>query len=407
MEDTRLFQEILGLKNPWFVSSVKRNFEEKELILSVSYPPVKTAPCPKCGEESPIYDYPKERRWRHLDTMQFMTFIEAKVPRVKCKEHKILTIIVPWSEAKSRFTGLFEKLAIDTLLACKNNTTACDLLRISWDEAHQIKEKAVKRGLERRDTENIKYLGIDEKSFLKGHDYATVLVDIEKSRVLDVERERTEQAAQAVINKSIKEEQKKSIKAVCADMWQGFIGAVKKELPESLLVHDMFHISKYLNEAVNKIRVQENKELSRVDDTSLKNSKWIWLKKKENRTEKEKNLFDTLVERNFEVGKAYAMKEQFKGIYSLKTIEEAENYFAEWYKLVIGSGMKPMIKVADMLKDKLQGVLNYIEYNITNGTSEGLNSLIQGLKAAARGYRNFENFRISILFYLGKLSLYP
>jgi transposase len=115
-------------------------------------------------------------------------------------------------------------------------------LRLSWDEAELIKKKAVKRGLEKRNTENIEYLGIDEKSFLKGHDYATVLVDIEGRRVLDVERGRTEEAAKSVINKSIKEEQKKSIKAVCADMWQGFINAIAKELPDSTVVHDVFHI---------------------------------------------------------------------------------------------------------------------------------------------------------------------
>jgi transposase len=407
MEDTQLFQEILGLKSPWIVSKINRNFEEKELILTVSYPQIKVANCPQCEGECQIYDYPNTRRWRHLDTMQFKTFIEAQVPRIKCKEHGVVTIKVPWSEAKSRFTELFEKLAIDTLLACKNNTSACELLRLSWDEAELIKKKAVKRGLEKRNTENIEYLGIDEKSFLKGHDYATVLVDIEGRRVLDVERGRTEEAAKSVINKSIKEEQKKSIKAVCADMWQGFINAIAKELPDSTVVHDVFHISKYLNEAVNKVRVQEDKELSKEKNNSLKKSKWVWLKREEKLTEKERTLFGTLLKGNFRVGKAYVIKEQFKGIYSSQTIEQGKKYFSDWYELVIGSGIKPMIRVANMLRNRLEGVLNYIKNSITNGSSEGINSLIQGLKAIARGYRNFDNFRISILFHLGKLSLYP
>jgi transposase len=292
-------------------------------------------------------------------------------------------------------------------LACKNNTSACELLRLSWDEAELIKKKAVKRGLEKRNTENIEYLGIDEKSFLKGHDYATVLVDIEGRRVLDVERGRTEEAAKSVINKSIKEEQKKSIKAVCADMWQGFINAIAKELPDSTVVHDVFHISKYLNEAVNKVRVQEDKELSKEKNNSLKKSKWVWLKREEKLTEKERTLFGTLLKGNFRVGKAYVIKEQFKGIYSSQTIEQGKKYFSDWYELVIGSGIKSMIRVANMLRNRLEGVLNYIKNSITNGSSEGINSLIQGLKAIARGYRNFDNFRISILFHLGKLSLYP
>jgi transposase len=118
-------------------------------------------------------------------------------------------------------------------------------------------------------------------------------------------------------------------------------------------------------------------------------------------------LFGTLLKGNFRVGKAYVIKEQFKGIYSSQTIEQGKKYFSDWYELVIGSGIKSMIRVANMLRNRLEGVLNYIKNSITNGSSEGINSLIQGLKTIARGYRNFDNFRISILFHLGKLSLYP
>jgi transposase len=75
--------------------------------------------------------------------------------------------------------------------------------------------------------------------------------------------------------------------------------------------------------------------------------------------------------------------------------------------MAIKSDLKPIMKVAEMLKSKLAGILNYLKHRITNASAEGMNSLIQGLKTTARGYRNFENYRISILFHFGKLSLYP
>jgi transposase len=70
--------------------------------------------CPTCGREAPGYDA-RERRWRHLDTCQYRTMVIAEVPRVRCPEHGVLQVAVPWAEAGSRFTALFEALVIDWL----------------------------------------------------------------------------------------------------------------------------------------------------------------------------------------------------------------------------------------------------------------------------------------------------
>ena len=189
-------------------------------------------------------------------------------------------------------------------------------------------------------------------------------------------------------------------------MWKPFMNAVEEELPEALIVHDLFHISKYLNDAVNKVRTNEHKELIQAQINSLARTKWIWIKNPINWTEKEKDLFEILKEGNFKVARAWGIKEQIKGLRLLRTIEEGKEYFGKWHKIAIESGLKPIVKVAEMLSNHIKGILNYIKHKITNASSEGMNSLIQGLKSAARGYRNFENFRIAILFHYGKLSLY-
>ncbi|MDR7486222.1 MAG: transposase family protein, partial [Armatimonadota bacterium] len=78
--------------------------------------------------------------------LQFITWIEAEVPRVECPRHGVRQIQAPWAEAGSQFTALFERLAIDLLRECSVEGAAA-ILRISWDEAWGIKQRAVRRGL--------------------------------------------------------------------------------------------------------------------------------------------------------------------------------------------------------------------------------------------------------------------
>jgi transposase len=130
-------------------------------------------------------------------------------------------------------------------------------------------DRAVKRGLERRGATPIKHIGIDEKSFGKGQDYITVLTDLDGSRVLDVVPERAQAAAEAVLQ-TLSAEQWQTVRAVAADMLPAYTNAVARETPNTELVHDQFHVSKYLTEAVDQVRRAENKDLQAQDDDRLK-----------------------------------------------------------------------------------------------------------------------------------------
>ena len=104
----------------------------------------KTWPCPECGKDCGLHDHDEERTWRHLDSCQFQTFLHARIPRVRWDDHGVKQARVPWAEPKSRFTLLFEHLAID-VLQHTDVLGAAKILRISWDEAHGIMERAVAR----------------------------------------------------------------------------------------------------------------------------------------------------------------------------------------------------------------------------------------------------------------------
>ena len=236
---------------------------EKQVEIELGWQWGSAAKCPECGRACSIHDCAPERTWRHLDTMQFTTLLRARTPRAQCPEHGVKTMPVPWAAPQGRFTLLFERFAVDVLLASGSVSQGCALMGIGWETAQAIMRRAVERGLERRQLEGLQHLGMDEKSFKRGQSYLTLLTDLDQSRVLDVVEERTV-AASDQLWETLRPEQKQTVKAVAVDMWEPFIQTIAKQVPDADIVHDKFHVSKYLNEAVDKVRRQEHKELMAI-----------------------------------------------------------------------------------------------------------------------------------------------
>jgi len=406
MQDRELYRQLMGLREPWAVTEVKIDFEGLRVDVWVEWPAEQQGVCPECGKACRIYDHREERQWRHLDTMQFQTILHCRIPRVSCPEHGAKSIDFPWAEKNSRFTALFERLSIDVLLGCQNQSKAKELLKLSWDEVHLIQEKAVERGLGRRVGGELKHLGVDEKSFLKGHQYATVLSDLDHPRVLDVARDRKEESLEELLNK-LAEPQRDNIKAVAMDMWEPFLNAVEKRLPQADIVHDKFHIAKYLGEAVDKVRKAENRNLVNQNEDTLKGTKYLWLTNPNNWSEQQQASFNELKDKGLKVGRAWSIKEMFSELWKYRYEKAARKFFKRWFCWATHARLKPMAEVAKKLKRHLDNILTYLEHRITNAVAEGLNSKIQQLKSAARGFRKFENYRIAILFFCGKLDMYP
>jgi transposase len=402
---TKHYSLLLGLDAAWEVSEVALCLEEQRVDILVSHvggPVI----CPECQAACAIADHAPERTWRHLDTMRFETRLRARVPRADCKTCGVKTTAVPWAGKHSRFTLLFEAFAIEVAQACGNVKNAAALIGLDWDSVHRIMERAVERGLERRELESLEYVGIDEKSFRRGHSYVALLVDLTGSRVLEVVEDRTEQAANDLW-KVLSEEQKEQIEAVATDMWPAFTNSVETNAEGADIVHDRFHISKYLNEAVDQVRRQEHKALKQAGDDRLTGSKQLWLFNPENLSEDRWIEFETLKDQELKTSRAWAIKEQFRWFWEYRYAGNAHKFFRRWYGWATRSRLKPIIKVAKMLKRHLDNVLTYFRHRITNAMSEGFNSRIQSIKSQARGFRAFENFRTRILFYCGKLNMMP
>lgn len=408
MDDRQLYAKILGLKAPWTVLEVEVN--EKDSIVHVRLERPRGSgdlPCPKCGRVCPVYDH-REREWRHLDTMQFETRLHARVPRVECPDHGVVQVSVPWAAPGSRFALLFESLAIDWL-GETSVTAVSRQLGLSWSASWTIMRQAVERGLGRRQIVDLREVGVDEKSFQRRHDYVTVVNDLIGSRVLYVADDRKRESLEAFWAMGLTDAQRAGIEAIAMDMWDPYVQATMARIPNAVekIVFDRFHIAKHLNDAVDRVRRTEARELKAAGDDRLVGTKYAWLRHPDNFKEEAWREFAPLRQSNLKVARAWALKETAAKLWDYRYVGAARTFFRRWYFWATHSRLKPMIEKAKMIKRRLPNVLTYIKHQITNATSEGLNSKIQWIRYTARGFRNRENFKTAIYFHCGRLDLYP
>ncbi len=179
---------LLGIRAPWEVSDVTIAHEEREAWIHVSYEDGHQLPCPECGSPSPGYDR-RPRQWRHLDLCGYRTMVVALLPRVACSEHGVRTVSVPWAEPMSRFTAEFEALVIDWLQEASISAVS-RLMKVSWNAIDGIMQRAVQRGLTRREESDVAHIGVDETSFRKRHTNVTIVSDAKAGTVLHVGEDR-------------------------------------------------------------------------------------------------------------------------------------------------------------------------------------------------------------------------
>ena len=407
MESKELYRHLLGINEPWTVDRVDLDMTRGQVDVYVGHAKGVRFACPECGQEHAVYDHSAERVWRHLDSCQFMTYLHASPPRVSCPEHGVRQAGLPWADEGSRFTHLFEALAVNILLAA-NIERAAGLLRISWDQAWHLMERAVLRGRAAKGDALPKQIGVDEKAIAKGHQYMTLVCDLDKATVEYVGEGRREESLAAYFE-AFGTERCAGIEAISLDMWPAFINACRENVPgaDDKMVFDRFHIMRHVVEAVDKVRKQEHKALMDEGDTTLVKSKYLWLTNPSNLTDQAKVRFKQLQSSGLKTGRAWALKEVLRELWGYTSAAWALKFWKRWYYWATHSRLQPMIAAAKLIARHLPNVLTYFKHRITNAVAEGLNSKIATVQKRACGFRNRDHFKIAIYFHCGGLDLYP
>ena len=353
MQDHELYRRILGIEAPWQVERVELKMQQGEVHVYLAHQNKPEWACAECGALGPLYDHQAEREWRHLDTCQYRTILHAAPPRTQCPKHGVRVVKLPWTEPGSRFTALFEALAIAWLKHASQKAVA-ERLQLSWDEIHGILERAVKRGLARRQAEEIPQLGVDEKAFRKGHKYLTLVNDLKRNRVLYVAEDR-EQSSLDGFWSTITAEQRASIEAVALDMWDPYLASLREHLPEAekKVVFDKFHVAKHLGEAVDRVRRREHKALKAEGDERLTGTKYDWLRNPASMDGQQWREFAELRRSELKTARAWALRETAMALYDYVYEKPARKHFQWWYSWAVRSRLQPIKEVATMLKHRI------------------------------------------------------
>jgi transposase len=155
------------------------------------------------------------------------------------------------------------------------------------------------------------------------------------------------------------------------------------------------------------VRRAEKKQLRASGDERLKGTKYQWLRHPARFSKAAWREFRRLREADLRTARAWALKETAMRLFEYRSAAAARRFFALWQGWASRSRLAPVLAVARMLKARLENVLTYLQYRVTNAVSEALKAKIQWVKATARGFRNQNNFITAIYFHCGGLDLAP
>lgn len=407
MEDKSFFTKVLGVKAPWHISRVELNTTEGRVDIYIEHQPGVRFPCPQCQKSCGIYDHAEERAFRHLNVCQMKTYLHARVPRLRCPDHGVQQIVHGLADPNASTTYELERAVLDLEQEC-SITSAARLLRLNWRTCWDILERAVARGFARKPNRLPARIGVDEKSFARGHRYETLVYDIDRGVVEHVCDDRDQRALEQYYQR-FDQQQRTAVTAVAMDMWDPYIAATKAFIPEAekKIVFDRFHVTRYVVDAVDKIRKQEHRLLQQNGSEALKGTKYLWLWNYENIPAWRRPEFDALRQKDLQTARGWAIKENLRHLWNYGSIRGMRAFFKRWYQWAIRSRLAPMIKAARTLKAHLDNIVTYAVHRITNALGESLNSKIEKVKRLACGFRNRRHYRTAIYFHCGGLDLYP
>ena len=401
-----LFQLALQLNDPWNVKEIyyEDDLETKESELHIVIGFTKGAEF----KDKDMLSYKAfdtiEKTWRHLNFFQFKCYLHCNVPRIQTQTGETKMVDVPWSRQHSGFTLLFEAFAMTLIEKEMPVNKVAELLKEYAQRIWTIFNYWIGKAVKQDTAETVTKLGFDETSSKKGHNYVTIAVDMDKSRVVSIsEGKGMDSITDIKIDLENKGVQPKQIEETCMDLSPAFIGGVSQNFSNATICFDKFHITKLLHEAMDDVR-----KLERINHDAIKGYKYVFLKNYKNLTGYQKGELSKLIELYPVLGTAYRLKELFKDLWQMEYKEEAGAFLSYWCDLVDEAKIFPFKKFVNTLKTHWSGIMNYFDSRLTNGVLEGINNKIQLAKRRARGYRNIKNFINMIYFIAGKLKFdYP
>lgn len=353
--------------------------------------------CPQCGNWKVSPKGTVERTFNTIPIGLKPVQIVVPVPRVFCDLCDIVRQVkLSFAGPKKRYTKKFERYVLDLSKYMTIKDVAAHT-NVSWDVIKDIQKRYLSKTFGKPKLKKLKQIAIDEIAIKKGHKYITLVLDLRSGAVVFVGDGKGKDALDPFWKRL--KSSKAKIEAVATDMSRAYIEAVRKNLPDTVLVFDHFHVVKLFNEKLTKLRTKLHKELDNPDEREiLKGTRWLLLKNPENLDPSRNELerLEKALEINKPLATAYYMKEDLRQIWNQPNKDEAEKFLWDWADRALVSGISMLEKFAETLLNHRLGILAYYDYPISTGPLEGTNNKIKTMKRQAYGFRDHEFFKLKI-----------
>lgn len=403
MTESKFIRNFLHLKD-LTVKKVRFQNYNKELVLTVA--PLKCgALCPHCLKRGKIVnDILEHRVWRDLFLSGTTVYLEYAPREIMCPTHGRVQENIPWAESYSRITYRLEHLILlySQLMTQK---AAAAIINLPKSTFSNILHRSITERRLTHTIRNLKSIGLDEISYCKGKKYATVVYDLETSKVIWIGKGKGRETIDFFFENFLSKYQRENIDFASCDMGETYIGAIKDYCPYATLILDKFHIVKAINEAVDSLRKEEWRKLTGDKKKTMKGLRWLLFKHSRNRTKSETRLLNELKKSNRRIHRAWVLKDEFESFWEYSYQSSAEKFIRGWITAVRRSRLEPMKKFVKTLENHLDNILTYIGTGITNAVSEGVNRVIRFVKNRASGYSNFYAFTDIIYLVIGDVNI--
>jgi transposase len=319
--------------------------------------------------------------------------LHARLPRVRCPEHGVRQVSVPWARPGSGFTLLFEALVL-SFAAMMPVAKVASMTREHDSRIWRVLEHHVTAARDQLDCSGVRRVGMDETSARKGQDYISIFADMDARRVLFATEGRSAETVERfAADLATHGGDPEKVTDTSSDMSAAFISGIAQHLPNAKMTFDRYHLAAKLSEAVDTVRRAEL-----TTRPELKHTRWLWLKNWANLSVAQKGELQWLMRPSARLATARALRwrEDFQAFYD-QDPSYAEEYLRRWCSGAKRSRLQPIKDFVTLVEKHWQGILAWHANHLTNGLLEGINSLIQAAKARARGYRT-KNKMITIVY---------
>jgi transposase len=368
------------------------------------------AVCSCCNEPGRGYDTLAQRRFEFIPVWGFAVILLYSMRRVDCRQCGVKVETVPWAIGKHTLTKAYMLFLAQWARKLSWRETAMSF-RTSWEKVFNAVEWVVEWGLTHRELGTISAFGVDEIQYGKGHNYLTLVYQIEAgcTRLLWVGQERTKESF-AKFFTMIGQELCEKVEFVCSDMWKPYLEMIARHCPNALNILDRFHIVAKMNKAIDEVRAEEARRMARDGyEPVLKKSRWCLLKRRENLTGKQRTRLKDVLQYNLRTVRAWLLKEEFHQLWDYSSPTWAGKFLDQWCTDVMRSRIEPMKKFARTVRSHRELILNYFRARkqFSSGVIEGLNNKAKVTMRKAYGFRTFRATEIALYHALGKLPEPP